>query len=207
MKGKFISFEGIEGVGKSTVMRKVCTWLKSKGIDVVKTCEPGGTHIANRIRRILLANSREQMTSEAEACLMFASRSQHIHSLILPSIQDGKWVVSDRFVDSSYAYQVAGRGISVNVVAFLDRWVCGDNQPDVVYVLDMPVSSAMHRISHRVPDRIESEKEAFFERVRDAFLKRSEEFPDRVKVINAALPLSTVLDNIKDDLKQRFDLD
>ena len=207
MRGKFISFEGIEGVGKSTVMRKICAWLKSQEIDVVKTCEPGGTHIANRIRRILLANSREPMTPEAEACLMFASRSQHIHSLIIPSVEKGKWVVSDRFVDSSYAYQVAGRGIPYEVVSSLDKWVCADVQPDVVYVLDMPVGSARQRISHRPHDRIECEKEAFFERARQSFLDRAKHEPGRIKVIDSSLPLSTVLENIKDDLTQRFGLD
>ena len=144
------------------------------------------------------------MTPEAEACMMFASRAQHIRNLIVPSLKLGRWVLSDRFVDSSYAYQVAGRGVPLSVVAMLDEWVCAECQPDVVYIMDMSVEQARKRISHRSLDRIEKEADPFFNAVREAFLERSRVHPDRIIVVDAGQSIDAVLRHIKSDMRERF---
>ena len=197
MSGHFVSFEGVEGVGKSTVIRHITHWLKEQGVHVVKTREPGGTPLANKMRKLLLENTHEKLTIPAEVMLMFASRSQHVENLIKPEIARGSWVISDRYVDSSYAYQSGGRGVPYEYIELLDKWICADVQPERVILLDLPVAVSRSRIRNRAPDRIEKEKCAFFEQVREVFMTRAAQYPDRFRVVSADQPLSSVVDNVK----------
>lgn len=186
MSSKFITVEGIEGAGKSTALNVMRTWLEKKNIDHVMTREPGGTEIAESIRQTLLTPHDEKMHADTELLLMFAGRAQHIHHVIEPALSAGKWVVSDRFTDASYAYQGAGRTLPEERIAVLEDWVQGQLQPDLTLLLDVPVKVGIERINSREKDRIEQEKEAFFNRVRDAYLARAKQFPERIKVIDAS---------------------
>ncbi len=199
-QGQFISFEGVEGVGKSTVIRHIYQWLKSHNIPVVKTREPGGTTVANKVRKLLLENSREKLTIPSEVLLMFASRSQHVERYIRPHLARGTWVLTDRFVDSSYAYQAGGRNVPDHIIECLDQWVCKQCQPDRVFILDLSIEASRRRIKNRSPDRIESEHDQFFSLVRKAFLDRASQNKDRMCVIDADRKLSCVIEEVKNHL-------
>ncbi len=186
-RGKFITIDGVEGAGKSTQINFICEYLKAKGIHVVLTREPGGTEIGEKIRTLLLSNSTGQMHDDTELMLMFCARNEHIQNKIMPALAQGDWVLSDRFTDSSYAYQGGGRGLDVSRIAQLESWVMQDFTPDMTLLLDVPVEVGMSRVESRgEKDRIEMEKMDFFDRVRQAYIARSKEFPDRIKLIDSS---------------------
>lgn len=193
-RGLFVTVEGIEGVGKSTAIRFLQAQFEEKGIGVLVTREPGGTEIAETIRNVLLAHYEEKMTQDAELLMMFASRAQHIAHVIKPAIDAGKLVLSDRFTDASFAYQGAGRGMSEEYIAGLEKWVQGGLKPDLTILLDAPaeVGSSRARRRGKEADRIEVEKIQFFERARGCYLARAKLEPSRFRVIDATQSLSQV---------------
>jgi dTMP kinase len=198
-RGMFITIEGIEGVGKSTAVNFIRNYLTQVKIKFITTREPGGTEIAEQIRQVLLkANFDETMVPETELLLMFASRAQHIANLIEPALADGKWVVSDRFVDASYAYQGGGRRFDVAQIETLEKWVVGKLKPDATILLDAPPKLGLTRAKHRGPhDRIEQEDLVFFERVREVYLARAEQEDKRFHIVDATQPLAKVHADIK----------
>jgi len=183
-RGRFISFEGIDGAGKSTQHAWMVQYLRSQGRTVVATREPGGTPLGEKLRALLLA---EPMHLETEALLMFAARREHVAQVIEPALARGEWVVCDRFVDASFAYQGGGRGLDWEKLDSLAHWVLGDLQPDLTLIFDAPVEIAQKRLHAATvnPDRFEQEQAAFFERVRSAYLRIAREKPDRVRLIDA----------------------
>lgn len=185
-KGKFITIDGVEGAGKSTQIDLICSYLHQKGIEVVRTREPGGTAVGEKIRSVLLDVENQEMHSDTELLLMFSSRNELIQNKIIPALNEGFWVVSDRFTDASFAYQGGGRMLNLDRIDKLADWVLGDFKPDLTLLLDVSVEVGMERIESRAAkDRIELEERAFFERVRSVFVSRSEVFPDRIKLIDA----------------------
>jgi dTMP kinase len=182
--GRFISFEGIDGAGKSTQHAWMVKHLRSLGRIVVATREPGGTPLGEKLRALLLA---EPMDLETETLLMFAARREHVVQVIQPALARGEWVVCDRFVDASFAYQGGGRGLDWKKLEHLTQWVLGDLKPDLTLIFDAPVEIAQRRLHAATanPDRFEQEQEAFFERVRSAYLRIATENPDRVHLIDA----------------------
>jgi dTMP kinase len=203
MTGKFITIEGTEGAGKSTAINYLRHLLADLTCEVVFTREPGGTGLAEEIRKVLLyPSSNEKMNPETELLLMFAGRAQHINHCILPALQAGKWVVSDRYVDASYAYQGGGRGMSMHAIQALDKMVVGEHYPDLTLLLDVPAEMGFMRTEKRSAprDRIEQEKLDFFVRVRNTYLERAEKDPARIKVIDASKPLDSVQAQIRDIL-------
>lgn len=202
-KNLFITLEGIEGVGKSTHLKFINHYLQHKNIDAVITREPGGTPVAEAIRHVLLTKYEETITGQAELLLLFAGRSQHITHVIKPKLTEGKWVVCDRFTDASYAYQGHGRGISLEEITALEKWVQGDLRPDLTLLFDAPVHVALQRTKRRKnQDRIEAEAEDFFQRIREGYLARAKLFPERYRIIDASLPLIKVQENITKILEQ-----
>lgn len=198
MHPRFVSLEGGEGAGKTTVLEALRAELGSGGAEVVCTREPGGTPLAEKIRDLLLDPAHEAPRAETELLLMFAARSQHVRETIGPALERGAWVVSDRFTDSSYAYQGGGRGLDPGFIATLERQVVG-LQPGLTLLLDLGVEQGRARIHGRDsghgrngPDRIEREHDAFFERVRDAFLARAAAHPQRIRVLDATRPAAEV---------------
>ena len=183
-RGRFISFEGIDGAGKSTQHAWLVDYLRSHGHTVVATREPGGTPLGEKLRALLLA---EPMHLETEALLMFAARREHIVQVIEPALARGEWVVCDRFADASFAYQGGGRGLGREKLEVLADWVLGGLQPDLTLIFDAPVAIAQQRLHAATsdPDRFEQEQEAFFERVRAAYLRIAAENPERVRLIDA----------------------
>jgi dTMP kinase len=190
---RFVSLEGGEGAGKTTVLEALRAELQSGGDEVVCTREPGGTPLAERIRGLLLDPSHEPPAAETELLLMFAARAQHVRETILPALGRGAWVVSDRFTDSSYAYQGGGRGLDAAFIETLERAVVGV-QPGLTLLLDLGVVEGRERTRGRdlYPDRIEREHDAFFERVRDTFLARAAAQPQRIRVLAATRPAADV---------------
>ena len=195
MRGKLITIEGTEGAGKSTALAFIQTYLETHHRPVTMTREPGGTLMGEEIRNILLhAPKQETLTPETELLLMFAARTQHIKQVVMPALQAGQWVVSDRYVDASYAYQGGGRLLDQRAIAFLDHWLVAHCQPDLTLLFDLPVEVGLARAEARGAgkDRIEQEKIDFFERVRQAYLARAKEAPERIKIINANQPPEAV---------------
>ncbi|RFC40194.1 MAG: thymidylate kinase [Candidatus Nitrotoga sp. CP45] len=183
-KAKFITFEGIDGAGKSTHLTWFAETLRKRGNEVLVTREPGGTPVGENLRDILL---NQTMHAETEALLMFAARLEHIEQVIKPALQRGIWVVSDRFSDASFAYQGGGRGMNVAKLEQLECWVHENFQPDLTLLFDLPVEVARQRLSKNITlDRFEQEKDSFFEKVRQAYLERRKKHPDRFVLINAA---------------------
>jgi dTMP kinase len=193
--GRFITLEGIEGAGKSTVARIVCDWLKARGIAVCLTREPGGTPLAERVRRVVLERGNEQLSPVTETLLMFSARGIHVENLIRPALARGEWVVCDRFVDATRAYQGAGRGVSPELIETLATSVLGELQPDCTLLLDLPPSVGLARARQRsgmAADRFEAEAEAFFEKVRVAYLELAAAEPHRIRIIDASAALPAV---------------
>ncbi len=189
----FISIEGIEGMGKTTVFDALHQCLTEKGIKHILTREPGGTIIAEAIRQILLSHEGEEMLPITEMLLMFASRAQHVDHVIKPALAKGEWVICDRFADASYAYQGGGRGLSKGMLDTLSSWTV-DTMPDLTFLLDGPVDLGVERIAKRsTKDRIETEKHDFFERARQAYLDRAKSQPDRFVIIDASQSKEQVL--------------
>ncbi len=203
-KGKFITIEGIEGVGKSTQMSRLVAAIESAGYEVVTTREPGGTPTAELIRDVVLGHAEEPISDIAELLLMFASRSLLVENVIRPALESGKWVVSDRFVDASRAYQGGGRGIPMDRVNDLADWVLKELKPDLTILLDAPVDIAMTRTDRRGDhDRLDVEKHEFYERVRKAYLDLAAGEPERFAVVDASGTLEQVsaeLDAVADSL-------
>jgi dTMP kinase len=204
-RGRFITLEGGEGVGKSTNLQYIQQLLLEQQLDVVVTREPGGTELAEKIRQLLLETHAETITEKAELLLVFAARAQHIQHVILPALQQGRWVLSDRFTDATYAYQGGGRGMDMQTIAWLESSVQGDLRPDLTLLLDAPLDIGMSRAQQRGKlDRFESEQRVFFERVRQAYLKRAGQDQQRYKIIDAGLPLNEVQLQIKQALDGLF---
>lgn len=192
-RGKFITIEGIEGVGKSTNIDYLAGIIEAHGHSVMRTREPGGTPIAEDIRRILKDHGDESIPDVAELLLLFAARSINVNNAIQPALNNGTWVISDRFTDSTRAYQGGGRGFPRDSIEWLARFVHGDLQPDLTILLDAPVETAMARADRRGdPDRFEIEQAEFFERVRQSYLQLAESEPDRFVVVDCATDLEAV---------------
>ena len=193
MTGRFITIEGGEGAGKSTAQTFLADKLTALGISVLQTREPGGTPLAEAIRRNLLSVDEEAPVEMAELLLVFAARAQHLAKVIEPALEQGQWVLCDRFTDATYAYQGAGRGLSAELIGKLETLAQGDRHPDTVILLDMPPQIGLARARARgALDRFEQEEQAFFERVRQGYLERAAAFPDRYVVVDATQELSEV---------------
>ena len=206
--GKFITFEGIEGVGKSTQVSLITEELKRAGVDIVTTREPGGTEIAEAIRGVLLAHYAETMTSTTELLLLFAARAQHIATVIKPALAAGKCVICDRFTDATYAYQGGGRGVYLQNILQLENLVQGDLRPDLTILLDIAdVNMCIKRAKGiGTGDRIEIEEISFFERVRKLYLARANGNPARFKVIDASKTIAELQPMILAVIDEKFSL-
>jgi dTMP kinase len=188
-RGKFITLEGIDGAGKSTHIGGIVDFLQARGKDVVVTREPGGTPLGEKLRALLLS---QPMHIETEALLMFAARREHIAQVIAPALAAGRWVLSDRFTDATYAYQGAGRGMARDRIAALERWVQNGLQPDLTVVFDAPVEVALARLVKAPADRFEREDRSFFGRVRAGYLERAAAEPRRLRVVDGSKPSAEV---------------
>ncbi len=203
-RGLFITLEGSEGAGKSSNLSFVQTYLQSKQVDVVVTREPGGTPLAEEIRSLLLKPRDEKMAENTELLLIFAARAQHIQQVIRPGLEAGRWVLSDRFTDASFAYQGGGRQMNLDTIKTLETLVQGDLRPDLVILLDVPPDVGMRRAMRRgVLDRFEREDLCFFERVREGYLQRARANPDTYAIIDASQALAKVQEAIVNVLESR----
>lgn len=191
MAGKFITLEGIDGAGKSSHLTFIAGYIGKLGADVHTTREPGGTALGEKLRTLLL---NEKMHANTEALLMFASRSEQLATSIAPLLQQGTWVVCDRYTDSTYAYQCGGRGLAEEKIATLEQWVHGHLQPDLTFLFDAPLDVARDRLEKGTtnPDKFEREQADFFANVREAYLRRAAQFPARIKLINSARSLGDI---------------
>lgn len=206
MRGKFITMEGGEGAGKSTMMDRVAEWLKKAGHEVVTTREPGGTVLAEKLRDVLLDRDNNALSGQAELLLLFAARSQHLAELIRPELARGHCVLCDRFTDATWAYQGGGRGLPLAEIETLESLVHGDLQPDLTLLLDLPVEQGLKRAGKRSQaDRFEMESHAFFDRVRGAYLERAGASPERFAVIDASGDVEAVWAQIHDVLEARLE--
>lgn len=198
-RGKFITFEGIDGAGKSTHIAGVAELIRVRGLNVVSTREPGGTPLGEKLRELLL---HEPMHLETEAMLMFAARREHLAQVIEPALARGDWVICDRFSDATYAYQGGGRGLDKQKFADLERWVHGHLQPDLTFLFDLPPEVAGERIvaQGRELDRFEQERAEFHVRVRQAYLERAAAAPQRIQVINANQALEIIKKQVEETL-------
>ena len=206
-RGMFITVEGVEGVGKSTNMDFIADRIMAAGFTVLRSREPGGTPMAERIRDMLLQHGDEPLPDLAELLLFFASRTLNIENSIRPALAAGTWVLCDRFTDASRAYQGAGRGLDMDRINTLAEWAHGDLNPDKTVLLDAPAEVGMQRAKNRgETDRLESEQMSFYTRVRGQYLKLAESEPDRFAVIDASQPLSAVQDQIAVIIDQLIDI-
>ncbi|MEN9455445.1 MAG: thymidylate kinase [Pseudomonadota bacterium] len=190
MFGKFITLEGIDGAGKSTHLGWLQDWLRQRAIEHVITREPGGTPLGEKLRELLL---HHDMHLETETLLMFAGRREHIAEVILPALQAGSWVVSDRFTDATFAYQGGGRGLGIERIEVLEHWVQSGLQPDLTLLFDVPLEVSRERLAKtRVLDRFEQEQQDFHQRVRNCYLERARRDPARIKVIDSTRPIEII---------------
>lgn len=198
MKGLFITFEGGEGAGKSTMIEKAREFFGAQGREVLLTREPGGTRLAERIRELVLGQEFPELCAETELLLVFAARAQHLAEVIRPALKLGKVVLCDRFTDASWAYQGGGRGQPAEFIAMLEQAVQRELQPDLTLLLDLPVTTGLARMATRgEADRIEQESCVFFERVRASYLQRAQQFPQRFRIIDAAQDKAAVWADIE----------
>jgi dTMP kinase len=206
MRGKFITVEGIEGVGKSTNIDFLSSIIEAKGFSVLRTREPGGTPMAERIRQMLLAHDEEPLPDIAELLLFFAARALHVDNTIQPALAAGTWVVCDRFTDASRAYQGHGRGLGLERINLMADWVHKDLQPDLTLLLDAPPEIAMDRAENRgEADRLDSEEVDFYQRVRDGYLGLAAAEPERIAVLDASQELGAVQAAIAVEIKRLLD--
>jgi dTMP kinase len=192
-RGAFVTVEGIEGAGKSTCLNLVARRITDRGHAVHTTREPGGTALGEALRELLLGHRHDGMGDDTELLLMFAARAEHLHAVVEPALAVGTWVVCDRFTDATFAYQGYGRGVDLQRIAELERWVQGDRRPDLTLLLDLPAELGLRRAGERSrPDRFERQALDFFTRVRDGYLQRAAAEPRRFAVVDAAVPLAQV---------------
>jgi dTMP kinase len=193
MRGKFLTIEGTEGVGKTTNIQFIQSWMEKNKLAFASTREPGGTPLAEQIRELLLAPREEQVCNTAELLLMFAARAQHLNQVIEPMLSEGAWVLCDRFTDATYAYQGAGRNMRHDLIAELELLVQGSLRPDLTLILDIPVEIGLQRAGQRsTPDRFELERVEFFERVRNRYLQIAKDSPERCVIIDASQSIEGV---------------
>lgn len=203
-KGMFITLEGSEGVGKTTSLDFIKEFIESCGHRVLLTREPGGTPLAEDLRATLLANRVETIEPDTELLLMFAARCQHVNQVIKPALESGSWVLSDRFVDASYAYQGGGRGICFDRIRQVEDWCLAGFKPDLTILLDMSVEEGMARTRLRgTPDRFETEKMSFYEKIREAYLQRARQESERIHIIDAAPSIEQVQRSIRALLQEK----
>ncbi|WP_295846375.1 dTMP kinase [uncultured Neisseria sp.] len=206
MKPRFITLDGIDGAGKSTNLAVMKAWFEKHKLPVLFTREPGGTPAGEALREILL-NPATQVSLRTETLLMFAARQQHLETVILPALKNGTHVVSDRFTDATFAYQGGGRGVPLRDIATLEHWVQGNFRPDLTLLLDVPLEVSMARINQtREKDRFEQEEAEFFNRVREVYLQRANEQPERYAVIDSSQSLDAVKNQIETALDSHFEL-
>ena len=199
IKGKFITFEGVDGAGKSTHIDEVISFLESQKIAVKRTREPGGTQLGEKLRELLL---HDEMDPETETLLMFAARRQHIAEVIKPALDEGVFVVSDRFTDATYAYQYGGKQVAYSKIQTLEAWVHPDLKADLTLLFDLPVEISIDRLKkNRTPDKFEKESEAFFNRLRNVYLDLARQHPNRYRIINANQPIETVSHDVIEAIK------
>ena len=197
-RGKFITLEGMDGAGKSTHIPNIIAALKTRGVEVVSTREPGGTRLGEQLRTLLL---NDAMHPETETLLMFAARREHIASVIEPALKRGAYVLSDRFTDATYAYQCGAKGVASTKIKQLEKWVQGNLQPDMTLLFDVPVEISMKRLSSaREPDKFERENADFFAKLRQAYLTRAKENPARFRVIDANQALDKVKALVEEEI-------
>jgi len=195
MTAKFITLEGMDGAGKSTHIPRIIEILKAQGHEVVSTREPGGTPLGERMRELLL---HEAMHAETETLLMFAARREHIAQVIVPALERGAYVLSDRFTDATFAYQSGAKGVSADKVEILEQWVQGDLQPDITLLFDVPVEISVTRLAGaRSPDKFERESADFFTKIRNAYLERARQNPLRFRIIDASKSLEEVAKSVE----------
>ena len=195
MTAKFITLEGLDGAGKSTHIPSIIAALQAGGREVVSTREPGGTVLGERLRELLL---HDAMHAETETLLMFAARREHIANVIVPALERGAYVLSDRFTDATYAYQCGAKGVLASKIEILERWVQEGLQPDITLLFDVPVEVSVARLSSaRSPDKFERESADFFTRIRNAYLERAHQNPTRFRIIDASRPLEEVAKSVQ----------
>lgn len=205
MPGKFITLEGGEGAGKSTALAFIAQVIRDQDIELVLTREPGGTPLGEQLRALLLDHKNDLMCDDTELLLMFAARAQHLAQVIEPALLDGKWVLCDRFTDATYAYQGGGRGIDMQRISQLEQWVQGERRPDLTVLLDVPVEIGMQRVTTREEtqgqrDRFERERHSFFEKVRQTYLDRAQQYPEQFRIIDASQSLDKVQQQLREVL-------
>ena len=206
-KGRFITIEGIEGAGKSTQIKLIESFLNSKNIPYIATREPGGTPLAELIRKLIIAQNTEAPTAITELLLVFSARAQHLEKKIVPALEAGTWVVCDRFTDASYAYQGGGREISLSSIKFLESLVQGEFKPDLTFFLDLSIINSRKRVGKRTSsDRIEKEQDSFFERVRNTYFDRISESPERYCVVDACLNYELINSQIVETISRQFEI-
>lgn len=198
---KFITLEGIEGVGKTSNLRFIQELLESAGRSCVVTREPGGTNLGEALRGLLLSHSDDNMSPDAELLMMFAARAEHLSKVINPALENDQTVLCDRFTEATYAYQGGGRQLDVDKITELEEWVQGDLRPDLTIILDAPVEVGRARAGRRSePDRIEKEHDAFFQRVREAYIELASHYPHRICLVDASLEIEAVQQQIREKL-------
>ena len=198
---KFITLEGIEGVGKTSNLQFIEELLESSGHDCVVTREPGGTNLGEALRGLLLSHSDENMSADAELLMMFAARAEHLSKVIMPALESNQTVLCDRFTEATYAYQGGGRQLDVDKISLLEDWVQGELRPDLTIILDAPVEVGRARAGSRSePDRIEKEQDDFFQRVRNAYIELANNYPDRICLVDASVDLDAVQQQIREKL-------
>jgi dTMP kinase len=207
--GRFITFEGIDGSGKTTQLRALGKWLREKGRETIETVEPGGTEIGRQIRRILLDPASSELHPRAELLLYFASRAQNVEEVIRPALEAGRIVLCDRFTDSTLVYQGCGRGLDTAAILELDRIACRGIKPDITLLIDIDIATSLARAkrrnerSGREEARIDEESETFHERVRRGYRKLAEREKDRFIIINGCAPITEVAAHVREAIEQR----
>ena len=206
--GKFITLEGIEGVGKTSNLHYIKGLLESSGHSCVVTREPGGTNLGESLRALLLSHSEENMSADAELLMMFAARAEHLSKVIRPALDAGQTVLCDRFTEATYAYQGGGRQLDIDKISDLENWVQAELRPDLTIILDAPVEVGRARAGRRSePDRIEKEHNDFFQRVRESYIELAKHYPQRICLVDASLELTAVQQQVHEKLLEYDILD